>query len=136
MLQGSVQILKHISITIAFMLTIPVHAENHHPQEFLKKIAGDKHEGQLIYEHFCINCHAQKPLIALGAPKIGNEEDWNGRVKKGLNALYENTNEGFNAMPPRGGCFECSDEQLVLAIITMLPKKAQKSLIRELLDHK
>jgi len=35
-------------------------------------------------------------------------------------------------MPARGGCFECSDEQLVLAILAMLPESAKKSIINEL----
>jgi len=39
-------------------------------------------------------------------------------------------------MPPRGGCFECTDDQLLLAIITMLPEDAQKTLLNELRDHK
>jgi len=37
--------------------------------------------------------------------------------------LLEHTSEGFGAMPARGGCFECTDEQLELAILAMLPKK-------------
>lgn len=76
--------------------------------------------------HFCANCHALKPLIELGAPKIQQVKDWESRIKKGLDKLFINTSEGLNAMPPRGGCFECTDEQLKLAILVLLPKDAIK----------
>lgn len=121
---------------VIFLAHFPVYSESHHPQDFLKQIEGDKNQGQLIYDHFCINCHAQKPLISLGAPKIGDETDWKERLKKGLGGLFNNTNEGINAMPPRGGCFECSDKQLVLAILAMLPKSAQNGILKDLKDHK
>lgn len=98
-------------------------AASHHPQDFLEHIAGDPDEGQQIVQHYCANCHAQKPIIPLGAPRIGQVNDWKLRVKQGMDVLFKHTDEGFNAMPPRGGCFECSDKQLKLAIAAMLPKK-------------
>ena len=39
-------------------------------------------------------------------------------------------------MPARGGCFECSDEQLALAMVEMLPSKDKKRIFNELKDHK
>jgi cytochrome c5 len=98
-----------------------LHANTHHPQEFLQSIRGSKAEGEDIYQYFCSNCHDQKPLISLGAPKKGRQRDWVFRLKQGMPMLFKHTNEGLNAMPPRGGCFECTDEQLMLAIIAMLP---------------
>lgn len=108
------------------------HANSHHPQEFLQAIKGSKDEGRQIVDHFCSSCHAAKPLIQLGAPKINNKSDWSLRIKQGLASLFAHTEEGFNAMPPRGGCFECSDEQLRLAILAMLPKPFKQQVI----DHK
>lgn len=101
-------------------------AESHHPQEFLHSISGTPNEGEQIYKHFCVNCHAPKPLIPLGAPRIGDETDWKERLKQGITILFKHSNEGVKAMPPRGGCFECTDKQLLLAIEFMLPKKAKK----------
>jgi cytochrome c5 len=121
---------------ILFMFILPVFADSHHPQEFLKTISGTKNEGEQIYTHFCINCHALKPLIPLGAPKIGEESDWKIRLKQGMDALFKHTDEGLNGMPPRGGCFECTDEQLILAIVAIVPKKDIKFLLNELKDHK
>ena len=100
-------------------------AASHHPQDFLKRISGSPNEGALIVKHYCANCHALKPQIQLGAPRIGQSEDWNSRIKQGIDSLFTHTDEGINAMPARGGCFECSDKQLMLAIEYMLPKKAK-----------
>jgi len=102
---------------------MPVNANSHHPQEFLQSISGTKNEGEQIYNHFCVNCHANKPLISLGAPRIGVKSDWQLRLKQGMEVLFKHTDEGMNAMPARGGCFECTDKQLMLAILFMLPKK-------------
>lgn len=112
-----------------------VFAESHHPQEFLKQVSGNKDEGEQIYKHFCANCHNPNPLIPLGAPRIGEQGDWKIRLKQGFEVLFKHSSEGYNAMPPRGGCFECTDQQLVSAILFMIPKKDQKVLINELNAH-
>ncbi|MGC1183449.1 c-type cytochrome [Legionella sp.] len=118
-----------IIFATVFLLLINVHlnATSHHPQKFLQSINGSKNEGEQIYTHFCVNCHATKPLISIGAPRIGEEEDWKLRLKQGMDILFLHTDEGLNAMPPRGGCFECTDKQLILAITFMLPKEAEKN---------
>ena len=111
-------------------------ANSHHPKDFLNSIRGCKNEGVQIYNHYCANCHAQKQLIPLGAPRFGEEADWSIRLKQDISLLFRHTDEGLNAMPPRGGCFECSDEQLILAIITMLPKETKKDIFNSVLAHK
>ncbi len=114
--------LKHHLIMIG-MLLLPTAclAASHHPQEFLKEIAGLKTEGKQIVQHYCAMCHDKNPMIQLGAPTSGQKEAWEPRIKQGLDALLKHTDEGLNAMPARGGCFECSDKQLLLAIKAMLP---------------
>jgi cytochrome c5 len=96
-------------------------AASHHPQQFLESIRNTEEEGTQIVTHFCANCHAIKPLIELGAPKMHQDCDWHLRIKQGLDGLLKHTAEGYGAMPARGGCFECSDLQLKLAILAMLP---------------
>nr|WP_035894408.1 c-type cytochrome [Legionella oakridgensis] len=110
-------------------------AASHHPQDFLKEISGSKNEGEQIVHHFCSNCHDRKPLIALGAPRIGVETDWEPRVKQGLEVLFKHTDEGLNAMPARGGCFECSDQQLLKAILAMIPENEKEALLDTKKDH-
>ena len=121
-------LIKLYPIILAGSIATTAMANTHHPEQFLKDIRGKKDEGEQIVAHFCSNCHAQKPLIPLGAPREGIDEDWKPRVAKGLKSLLKNTSEGINAMPPRGGCFECEDEQLMLAIKAMLSPKMLKQL--------
>lgn len=127
-----------LSVYLLFLstFTCAVHAESHRPQDFLSNIKGTNYEGAQIYTHFCSTCHAQKPLILLGAPRYRDENDWSGRIKQDIKLLFLHTTEGFNAMPARGGCFECTDEQLILALVEMLPSKAQKSIKNDLENYK
>ncbi|MGQ3889014.1 c-type cytochrome [Legionella sp. CNM-1927-20] len=111
-------------------------AATHQPEEFLAKVRGQKDEGQQIVQHFCANCHAIKPLIELGAPKIAVLMDWEIRMKQGFAKVFEHTTEGYRAMPARGGCFECTDKQLQLAILAMLPLSLQKELNNSLKENK
>ncbi len=111
-------------------------ADSHHPQQFLKSIKGRPDEGKQIYRHFCGTCHAPKPIINLGAPKKGDPQQWQSRLQQGMAVLFQHTNEGFNAMPARGGCFECTDEQLILALTELLPKAQKKTGVNFLKDYK
>lgn len=99
----------------------PMITTRHHPEEFIQSIRNDPQAGKKIYQQFCSTCHAKDPSIDLKAPKIGVRKDWNMRMKKGREGLLTVTIAGINQMPPRGGCFECSDNQLRAAIVYMLP---------------
>lgn len=116
-----------ISTAAWLFISFQVHADSHRPQDFLQSVSGSKNEGKQIYNHFCVNCHAMKPIIPVGAPRVGEEGDWKVRLKQGMDVLFQHTDEGLNAMPPRGGCFECTDKQLMLAIQFMLPQQKEKS---------
>lgn len=113
------------SIILVFLPTIAWTA-THHPQVFLKSIAGLKNEGAHIVQHYCAMCHAKEPQIQLGAPRIGCLDDWQPRLKQGSTMILKHTYEGLNAMPARGGCFECTDAQLLLAIQALLPSQVKK----------
>ena len=80
-----------------------------------------KHPGKAIYDDYCFSCHT--PGLN-GAPRIGDEEVWTARLAQGREALLQSTIEGTQpAMPPRGICFECSDEELDEAIDYMISFK-------------
>lgn len=119
-------------IIITFLLATPISQATptahsfHHPEAALKAIAGKADAGAKIYQAYCANCHAQKPLIPMGAPQIGDKAQWQARMKKGMKAMFQNAALGINNMPARGGCFECSDKLLQAAIDYMLPKKKAK----------
>ena len=71
--------------------------------------------GQQVYQASCFGCHGTG---ALGAPKT--KADWDARLAKGKDVLLEHAIKGFNAMPPRGTCMDCSDEEINDAIEFML----------------
>lgn len=62
------------------------------------------------YNKSCATCHNAG---VAGAPKFGDAEAWEPRIAKGMDTLYEN---GINGMPPampqRGLCFSCSDDDI------------------------
>lgn len=123
-------------LIIGWLLALYSYAASHHPEVFLKEIQGSPNEGEQIVQHFCSNCHAPNPVIQVGAPRMNKKEDWKPRIKNGVVNIIQHTTEGVGAMPPRGGCFECSDDQLILAIIAMLPQDLKKSFLIDLKDHK
>jgi cytochrome c5 len=76
-------------------------------------------EGEKIYQQFCVTCHATG---VAGAPKIHDKAGWAPRLKHGKAHLLKHAISGINAMPPKGTCMTCSDEQIKAAINFMLPK--------------
>lgn len=66
----------------------------------------------------CATCH--NPPGIPGAPKIGNSQEWGPRAEKGIEGMLEIAKSGLNAMPPRGLCADCSDDELKAAIEHML----------------
>ena len=61
-----------------------------------------------IYKRSCIACHAGG---ARNIPKTGAVEQWQALIdKKGMDALVQSVQSGLNAMPPKGLCFDCSDQ--------------------------
>ncbi len=59
------------------------------------------------YNKSCAVCHAAG---AAGAPKTGVAADWKPRLAKGMDSLVAAVQNGLNAMPPKGMCFDCSPE--------------------------
>jgi cytochrome c5 len=65
------------------------------------------------YDKSCKICHATG---AAGAPKTGDAAAWEPRLAKGMDVLVASVNNGLNAMPPKGMCFDCSDADYVALI--------------------
>ncbi len=71
----------------------------------------------IIAKH-CAACHT--PGI-LGAPKIGDTPAWKARADKegGVDAILKTAIAGINAMPAKGTCADCTDDELREAIVKM-----------------
>jgi cytochrome c5 len=75
------------------------------------------HPGKEIYDQYCYSCH--NPGLN-GAPRLGDAEAWAPRIAQGRAILLTSTIEGIAAMPQRGLCLSCSDEELAEAVDYMI----------------
>lgn len=84
-----------------------------------KNAAGAKaaRSGQAIYQSFCVACHQ---MGIAGAPKFGDKAAWAPHMAKGINTLYQNAIKGINAMPPKGTCMDCSDDEIKATVDYMV----------------
>lgn len=78
---------------------------------------GGERSVEQVYNQACAACHAGG---VLGAPRRGNADDWQERLTQGMDVLFDHTVNGYNAMPPRGACMNCSDDELMAAIEYMI----------------
>ena len=79
--------------------------------------AGGALSGEQVYNQFCGTCH--NAGIA-GSPVLGDAAQWEPRLAKGMDTLWDHTLNGFNAMPAKGTCMNCSDEELRSALDYMV----------------
>jgi len=71
-------------------------------------------DGKSVYETKCFACHATG---AAGAPKLGDAANWNARLaERGVDGMYKSAIGGFQAMPPKGACMDCSDDEMKAAV--------------------
>ncbi len=84
--------------------------------------------GKTIYENYCAGCHTTG---LHGAPKYGDTLRWNTAIKKGQAKLYLNTIHGIGAMPAKGTCLACNDEDIQQAVdyilLSIKDKTSQKT---------
>ncbi len=80
---------------------------------------GATRSGEDVYNAACMACHAAG--IA-GAPKVGEQMAWASRIAKGMDALYDSGINGVagTGMIARGGCADCSDDEIRLAVDFMV----------------
>ncbi len=78
---------------------------------------GAKTPDQVISAH-CGACHGSG---VLGAPKTGDTAAWKARADAagGIDGLLKHAIAGINAMPPKGTCATCTDDELKGAIEKM-----------------
>jgi len=94
--------------------------------EELKKLSADKParapmSGDQVVAKVCGACHASG---VLNAPKIGDAAEWNKRLgtEGGLDGLIAAAINGKNAMPPRGGDPDLSDDEIKAAVSVLIGK--------------
>ncbi|MEH6616309.1 MAG: c(7)-type cytochrome triheme domain-containing protein [Porticoccus sp.] len=77
----------------------------------------DLKAGKKTVETYCAGCHS---MGVMGAPKIGNQEDWSPRAERGRDTLIVNAIKGFKGMPAKGGNPALSDQDIENAVAYLL----------------
>jgi cytochrome c5 len=78
------------------------------------KAGGGNRSGEDLYKAICGACHEAG---LAGAPKTGDKGAWAPRLGQGVDGLLKSVTAGKNAMPPKGGAADASDEELKRAIV-------------------
>lgn len=83
--------------------------------------AAEARSGEEVYNAACMACHATG---AGGAPITGDATAWADRIAKGMDALHESGLKGVpgTGMMAKGGCMNCSDEEVMAAVDFMVEK--------------
>ena len=84
--------------------------------------SAEPRSGDAVYNAVCIACHGTG---AAGAPKVGDSGAWAPRAAQGIDTLLTHATNGLNAMPPKGTCGDCSEDELKAAIEYMLSQSGQ-----------
>ena len=80
-------------------------------------VAAEPMSGEQVYQSKCIACHAAG---VAGAPKVGDTSAWAPRIAQGTDNMLKNAVNGLNAMPPKGTCMNCTEDELRAAIEYMV----------------
>lgn len=75
--------------------------------------------GEAVYDAACMACHNSG---VAGAPKLGDAASWGDRIGKGMDVLYDSGINGLagTSMMAKGGCGNCSDDEVKAAVDYML----------------
>lgn len=87
----------------------------------LVAVSGDTDRIKVVYTTSCAACHASG---AAGAPKLGDKQAWEPRIKSGNDTLYNSAIKGKKAMPAKGGNVSLSDID-VMAVVDYMVSQAK-----------
>ena len=80
-------------------------------------------DGAQVFSQSCAACHA---LGIAGAPKLGDQAQWKGRLAKGTKVLYSNALNGISSstgvMPAKGGNASLSETEVKAAVDFIVAK--------------
>ena len=82
-------------------------------------VASGPRSGEEVYNTACLACHASG---AAGAPIYGDAAAWTDRIAKGTDVLRDSGVNGLagTGMIAKGGCMNCSDEEVIAAVDYMV----------------
>lgn len=80
------------------------------------------HPGQQYYDLVCSGCHDDG---SMGAPVLGNYDQWKSIIEQPLELTREHVMDGYNDMPERGLCYSCSEYGLMQIVDYMFEQASQ-----------
>jgi cytochrome c5 len=78
---------------------------------------GKPKSGEEVFTGTCNMCHGTG---VGGAPKLGDKAAWKDRIAQGGDTLHTHALQGIRAMPPKGTCAACSDDEVKAAVDYMV----------------
>jgi cytochrome c5 len=108
---------KVVLVVLASVIAAPNFADSGIDQPVQLAALSEGFDAEAKYMLSCFACHSSG---AAGAPIVGNAEEWAPRMEKGMDAVVANAINGLNTMPPRGLCFDCTDDDLVALVEYMV----------------
>ncbi|KEA62749.1 Cytochrome c5 [Marinobacterium lacunae] len=82
-------------------------------------VSAQSANAQTAEETVAKHCQACHDSGLGGAPKLGDQAAWAPRIEKGVDGMLATVLSGKGAMPPKGTCMGCSDDDLRAAISLM-----------------
>ncbi len=115
--------LSHLTDYDLRSIVIYLNSVRHSGTNFGKLIENEDEEkiGRKVFYNRCAICHGEGREV-MGAPVIGDSENWMERYRKGMNVLYEHTINGYNNMPLKGNCVTCTDAEIRSAVNYLIDK--------------
>jgi cytochrome c5 len=87
------------------------------PAQFAKDRGIGQRDGEQVYLAVCSSCHSQN---VVGVPQISVKSDWSARLQKKRGDLYDSAINGLNAMPEKGLCEDCTNNEIQRAVNFMI----------------
>ncbi|MGR9108438.1 MAG: c-type cytochrome [Gammaproteobacteria bacterium] len=109
--------------------------ESREPRNIPRQLSSQSplQRGEQVYENVCVICHLNGRV---GAPRIGDEPNWEERVRvSGLATLYRHAINGFNKMPAKGGCLNCSDGDIIAGADYLIDHSLSDSFWESITNH-
>ncbi len=91
------------------------HSENE--PALVAPVAGSPRSGAALVNQYCLTCHGRG---LYNAPKLDDTVAWQPRLAAGNDVLWQSLLHGKKAMPARGTCNDCSDDELRAALNHLL----------------
>jgi cytochrome c5 len=79
--------------------------------------------GKEVYEAVCVACHGTG---VSGATKFGDEKWTELEKKEGMKNLVRDAVKGERAMPPKGGCSDCTGDEIKAAVQYLVDSARRK----------